>query len=69
MQSFNPFEMWQSMGFVAKAVVVFLLAMSVYSLWVMIDRYVVFRRAKRSCRRPRRARRPCRAGRCGPTAR
>ena len=47
MQSFNVFAMWQSMGLVARAVVIFLLAMSVYSLWVMIDRYVVFRRAKR----------------------
>ena len=47
MQSFDPFEMWNNMGFLARLVVVFLGGMSVYSLWVMIDRYIIFSRAKR----------------------
>lgn len=47
MQSFNVFEMWQHMGGLDKAVVGLLLVMSVYSLWVMIDRFMVFSRARR----------------------
>ena len=47
MQSFNPFELWQNMGFLARLVVLFLVGMSIYSLWVMIDRYSVFSKAKR----------------------
>ena len=45
--SFNPFELWQSMGILARIVVILLLGMSVYSLWVMIDRFMVFTRARR----------------------
>jgi biopolymer transport protein ExbB/TolQ len=45
--SFDPFEMWHAMGFVARAVVILLLGMSVYSLWVMIDRFAVFSKARR----------------------
>jgi biopolymer transport protein ExbB len=47
MQSFNPFELWQSMSLLAKMVVILLLGMSVYSLWVIIDRAGVFTRARR----------------------
>ena len=47
MQSFNPIELWNSMGFLARLVVIFLGIMSVYSLWVMIDRFMVFSKAKR----------------------
>lgn len=47
MQSFNPIEMWHHMGFVDKGVVALLVLMSIYSLWVMIDRAVVFAKAKR----------------------
>jgi biopolymer transport protein ExbB len=47
MQSFNPFELWHSMTILAKLVVILLLGMSVYSLWVMIDRFAVFSKAKR----------------------
>jgi len=47
MQSFNVFEMWQHMGGLDKFVVALLIIMSVYSLWVMIDRFVVFARARR----------------------
>jgi biopolymer transport protein ExbB len=47
MQSFNPLEMWHHMGWLDKGVVSLLVLMSIYSLWVMIDRFVVFSRAKR----------------------
>src|ERR1700690_2429469 len=47
MQSFNPFELWHTMSILAKFVVIVLLGMSVYSLWVMIDRFMVFSKAKR----------------------
>lgn len=45
--SFNPFELWQNMGVLARIVVILLLGMSIYSLWVMIDRFMVFTRARR----------------------
>ncbi len=45
--SFNPFELWQNMGILARIVVILLLVMSVYSFWVMIDRFAVFSKAKR----------------------
>ncbi|HKD42703.1 MAG TPA: flagellar motor protein MotA, partial [Myxococcaceae bacterium] len=47
MQQFNLIEMWRSMLPLAKTVVIILAIMSVYSLWVMIDRFAVFTRAKR----------------------
>jgi biopolymer transport protein ExbB len=47
MQSFNLFELWHNMGLVARGVVVLLAIMSVYSLWVIIDRWVVFSKARR----------------------
>lgn len=47
MQSFDPFELWHHMGFVARAVVILLGLMSVYSLWVIIERFVIFSKAKR----------------------
>lgn len=47
MQSFNPLEMWHHMGWLDKGVVSLLVLMSIYSLWVMIDRFVVFSRARR----------------------
>ena len=46
MQSFNILEMWQHMGGLDKAVVSVLVIMSVYSLWVMIDRAIVFAKAR-----------------------
>jgi len=46
MQSFNVFEMWQHMGGLDKAVVSVLIIMSMYSLWVMIDRAIVFAKAR-----------------------
>jgi biopolymer transport protein ExbB/TolQ len=47
MQSFNPIDMWHHMGWLDKGVVSLLVLMSIYSLWVMIDRFAVFTRAKR----------------------
>lgn len=38
--------LWNSMGYTAKSVVVVLLIMSVYSIWVMIERYLLFTQAK-----------------------
>lgn len=46
MQSFNLFDMWTHMGFLDKAIVTLLAAMSVYSIWIMIDRFVAFKKAK-----------------------
>jgi len=47
MESFNPVEMFKHMSMLDKSVVVLLLVMSIYSLWVMIDRFAVFSKAKR----------------------
>jgi biopolymer transport protein ExbB len=47
MQQFNLMEMWHSMLPLAKTVVIILAVMSVYSLWVMIDRFNTFMKAKR----------------------
>jgi biopolymer transport protein ExbB/TolQ len=47
MQSFNVFEMWQHMGGLDKFVVTLLAVMSLYSLWVMLDRTIVFAKARR----------------------
>ncbi len=38
--------LWASMGLTAKAVVIVLLIMSIYSIWVMIERYITFTQAK-----------------------
>lgn len=40
-------ELWHSMGFLAKGVVYVLGIMSVWSLWVAIDKFILFTRAKR----------------------
>jgi biopolymer transport protein ExbB/TolQ len=45
--SFNPIAMWHHMGWIDKSVVSLLILMSIYSLWVMIDRFVYFNKAKR----------------------
>ena len=47
MESFNPIDMFKHMSWLDKSVVLLLLIMSVYSLWVMIDRFAVFAKAKR----------------------
>jgi len=38
--------LWNSMGMLAKGVVVLMVLMSIYSIWVMVERYIVFQRAK-----------------------
>ena len=38
--------LWTSMGITAKTVVVILLIMSIYSIWVMVERFITFQRAK-----------------------
>jgi len=45
--SFGPVEIWRSMGAVGHSVLIFLLLMSVYSIGVMIERYIQFRRARK----------------------
>src|ERR1043166_854204 len=39
-------QLWTSMGSPAKGVVILLAIMSVYSIWVMIERFIIFNRAK-----------------------
>jgi len=38
--------LWISMSLAAKAIVVVMALMSIYSIWVMIERYIIFNRAK-----------------------
>jgi len=38
--------LWNSMGGLAKGVVVLMAVMSVYSIWVMVERFITFNRAK-----------------------
>lgn len=45
MQSFNVFDMWTHMGFLDKSIVSLLAVMSVYSIWIMIDRFLAFNKA------------------------
>lgn len=42
----SPGHLWSTMTFVGKAVIIVLGIMSVYSLWVMIERLVVYSKAK-----------------------
>ena len=44
---FGPLALWESMGLIAKAVVVILAILSIYSLAVSVERLVVFSKAKR----------------------
>ncbi len=43
---YGPVEIWNSMGHVGHAVLTFLLLMSIYSIAVMIDRWLQFRKAR-----------------------
>jgi biopolymer transport protein ExbB len=45
--SFNIFELWGTMSPPAKVVLILLVVLSIYSLWVIIDRFAVFSKAKR----------------------
>src|SRR5712691_7858131 len=42
----SPTGLWHSMGPLAKSVVFVMLIMSVFSIWVMVERYIVFTKAK-----------------------
>src|SRR5436190_23593113 len=42
----SPSQLFQSMNWSAKAVVVVLLIMSIYSIWVMVERFMTFQKAK-----------------------
>ena len=42
----SPMHLWNSMTPLGKAVVILMAIMSVYSIWVMIERFVLFNKAK-----------------------
>ena len=46
MQTFSFVEMWENMGLLARAVVLMLAIMSIYSFGVMVERVVTFARAR-----------------------
>jgi biopolymer transport protein ExbB/TolQ len=47
---FSPMQLWTNMGWAAKAVVIILFIMSIYSLAVMIDRALYFAAARKQSR-------------------
>lgn len=48
--SFSLLDIWNHMGFTAKAVNFVMLLMSIYSLSIMIERYMTYRKAKKQSR-------------------
>jgi biopolymer transport protein ExbB len=50
MGQINLLEMWTSMGWVAKLVVVLLFILSAYSIGVMIERWLIYRQARKQSR-------------------
>ena len=44
---FGPVALWQSMGMIAKGVVIILAILSIYSLAVSVERLIVFAKAKK----------------------
>src|SRR5437899_10826500 len=42
----SPQALWTSLGTQAKAVVIVMLIMSIYSIWVMVERFITFQKAK-----------------------
>ena len=42
----SPMALWTSMSAMAKGVVILMVVMSIYSIWVMVERYIVFSQAK-----------------------
>jgi len=44
---FGPVGLWNSMGFIARSVALILLALSIYSLTVAVERFLVYRWAKK----------------------
>ena len=45
--SFNIIDLWHEMGWLAKGVAILLVFMNLLSIWVFIDRYIIFRSAKK----------------------
>jgi biopolymer transport protein ExbB/TolQ len=45
--SFSLAELWKQMGFIAKGVVFVLMIMSIWSIWVFVERYLLFSSAKK----------------------
>jgi biopolymer transport protein ExbB/TolQ len=59
----SPSALWNSMGFVGKAVVILMVLMSIYSLWVMVERFIVFPEGEEPvAQAPRRAFEPAHQG-------
>ncbi len=52
---FGLLEMWSAMGPVAKAVSIILIALSIVSLYLFVERQLVFRRAEANPKRSRRS--------------
>ncbi len=50
MGQINLLEMWNSMGWVAKGVVILLFILSAYSIGVMIERWLIYRAARKQSR-------------------
>ncbi len=48
--SFSPMGLWQHMGWLARCVAILLFIESIWSLAVMIDRYLYFSAARRQSR-------------------
>jgi biopolymer transport protein ExbB len=44
---YGPIEIWNTMGMVGHLVLIFLLLMSIYSTGIMVDRWLLFRKARR----------------------
>src|ERR1043166_7741223 len=42
----SPAALWNSMGNLARGVVVLMVIMSIYSIWVMVERFITFQKAK-----------------------
>lgn len=45
--SFDVLDLWKEMGWLARFVVFVLLIMNLFSIWVFIDRFILFRSAKK----------------------
>jgi biopolymer transport protein ExbB len=45
--SFDIISMWKEMGWLAKGIVFVMLVMNLFSIWVFIDRFILFRSAKK----------------------
>jgi len=46
----NIVELWNSMGVIAKGVVILLFIMSAYSISVMVERWLTYRQARKQSR-------------------